>query len=364
MLKSLLGTLILLFTCFTYHPLAAANQQKGLFVTVLQEPQTLSSRKEIAKLISFSQQAGIKNIFIQVYRANKSWFASAIADQTPYLSCRESAGEDPLQLLISQAHEHGIKVYAWMNMLSLGENKNAPLLKKYGESILTTNRTRKKRLEDYKIDSQYFLEPGDTRVHKELSGIVEEVVRSYPELDGLLFDYIRYPDVEPDYGYTKENLRAFQEKTGISRPDAAMPQWQGWKRAQVNGLLDELCRKVRGLQPGMAVTATGCSSYSRAYYEAFQDWPSWLKNRTVDYVVFMSYESGLSDYRAAIAGAKEKTPDFSKVMLTVGAYKQLKSPGKFGQQLRACEDAASGGCIIFHYGSLVDAPALADEVKQ
>ncbi len=103
----------------------------GMLVTVLQDPVTLGSRAEIEKLVKFAKDNRIDTIFMQAYRANKSYFPSKVGDSTPYDVCAGNVGEDPLGLLIKRSHAEGIKVYAWLNMMSLGENKNAHLIKKY-----------------------------------------------------------------------------------------------------------------------------------------------------------------------------------------------------------------------------------------
>ena len=72
--------------------------------------------------------------------------------------------EDPVGLLIKQAHAQGIQVHAWINFLSLGNNTNAYFIKKYGTEVLSRNLKAKNKIEDFKIDHQYFLEPGDWRV--------------------------------------------------------------------------------------------------------------------------------------------------------------------------------------------------------
>ena len=48
-----------------------------------------------------------------------------------------------------------------------------------------------------------------------LARIVEELLRAYPDLDGIQFDYIRYPDLYPHYGYTKVNMQRFTKASGI-----------------------------------------------------------------------------------------------------------------------------------------------------
>jgi len=353
--------LLFVFCALLFCPCPAAGQeafQRCLFVTVLQDPPVLSNRQEITRLIDFAKQARMDILFVQIYRANQSWFPSAIADSAPYDDAMRRLAEDPLKLLMKQAHESGIRVYAWLNMLSLGDNKNARLLNKYGPEILTRNRSPKRKLQDYKIDSQYFMEPGDPRVRRELAGIVEEILAAYPELDGILFDYVRYPDPSPDYGYTPMNMERFRKATGRDTAGKSDQAWQDWKRAQVTELLQELVEKVRALRPGAGVAATGCAPYIRAYAEAFQDWPSWLSSGLVDFVTFMSYSSDAEEFEKFVLDAQGKVSDFSKVMIGVPAYKLAASPWVFVRQLRFCAQSGSGGFCVFHYGSVEEHPSL------
>ncbi len=355
--KFLLFTFCVFFLC----PSFAAGEdafQRCLFVTVLQDPPVLSSRQEITRLIDFAKEARTDILFVQIYRANQAWFPSTIADPAPYDDARRRLSEDPLKLLIKQAHRSGIRVYAWLNMLSLSNNKNARLLNKYGPEILTRNLNAKKKLQDYRIDSQYFLEPGDLRVRRELAGIVGEILTAYPELDGILFDYVRYPDPSPDYGYTPMNMERFRKATGREIAGKNDPAWQTWKRTQVTELLRELVEKTRAMRPGIGVAATGCAPYIRAYAEAFQDWPSWVKTGLVDFVTFMSYSPDAEEFEKSVRNAKSKVADFTKVMVGVPAYKLAASPWILVRQMRFCAESGSGGFCVFHYGSVEEHPAL------
>jgi uncharacterized lipoprotein YddW (UPF0748 family) len=340
------------------------TQSACLLVTQLQEPSALSSQKEISKLINLSKKSGVKFIFIQVYRANKAWFPSRNADMSPYHSCFKSSAEDPLQLLIEQAHLKDIKVCAWFNLVSLNNNSSAPILKKYGLDILTRNLKEKKKVGDYKIDNQYFLEPGDLRVRKELVSVVEEVLQSYPELDGILFDYIRYPDVHPDYGYTKTNMERFRNKTGLQKIDKDSLAWKDWKRRQVTELLGILVKKARTIRPGIQVGATGCAPYVRAYYEAYQDWPSWIRDNFVDFVFLMSYPDDIKEFNKNIQDAKKRVGDFKKIYIGLPAYKLVHLAEVFRQELQAVKASGAGGYGIFHYASLLENPDFIRILKE
>lgn len=336
----------------------ATGNNRGLFVSLIQNPPTLTSREAILELVAFAKEARVKILFIQIYRANKAWFPSKVGDVAPYEAALKALGEDPFELLIREAHGAGIEVHAWLNMLSLSTNEEAPILKKYGPDILTQNLEPKKTIADYKIDNQYFLEPGDTRVRKELVEMVGEIVRTYPALDGIQFDYIRYPDSHPRYGYTPINMERFKKATGLKKIREGSRAWTDWKRTQVTELLSLLIQSARAIRPGIQVSATGCMSYARALHEAFQDWPSWANSGLVDFVTVMNYSADPAEYARWNEVAKAKVTDFKKLYFGVGAYKLLNSPEIFEEEWRSCE--ASGGelCAVFHYGSLLEKPAL------
>ena len=358
--------LLLYFLCLLFIFLPPVKSQpllqRGLFVSVIQDPPVLSSREEIEKLIHFTKKARIQILFVQIYRANKAWFPSKISNSAPYEASLKSVSEDPFALLIREAHASGIKVHAWINLLSLSGNGDAKLLKKYRTEILTRNLKKKKSLEDYKIDNQYFLEPGDLRVREELSGIVEEILRTYPALDGVQFDYIRYPDKNPAYGYTKINVERFKKATGLKRVEEDSRIWKDWKRDQVTGLLELLVKKTRAIRPDIQISTTGCMPYSRAYHEAFQDWPSWLERHLVDFVTIMSYIKSVPEFERYMTDAKKKVSDFSKVNIAIGAYALEQSPGTFKEEFQLCEKIGGGACVVLHYGSLLENPALASSL--
>jgi len=332
---------------------------RALFVSVIQKPPVLSSRTDIIKLIDYAKQAGIKILFVQIYHGGKAWFPSKIADDSFYKDYLKSLHEDPFSLLIQKAHAQGIEVHAWLNLMSLGGNKDAIFLKKYGTDILTRNQNKKTSLDDFKIDNQYFLEPGDPRVRDDLGKIVKEILLTYPDLDGIQFDYIRYPDVHPHYGYTKINMERFKKVYPLENITENNLIWQNWRRAQVTEVLTKLVSIVRSQRPKMQVSTTGCMPYARAYYEANQDWAFWINSGLIDFVTVMDYATDLKVYERWVKALKEKVKDESKMKLTVGAEKLVLLPQIFEQEFVSCE-SMSPTCVVFHYGNLFESPAIKD----
>lgn len=317
--------------------------EKGLFVTVLQRPVVVSDRKAIDRLIDYSRRNGYTTLYVQVYRANQAWFPSKHAQTM----------KSEMPYLLERAHAAGLKVHGWMNLLSLSANTNAPLLKKYGESILTKNPSKKWGLASYRIDNQYFLEPGDPRVADELAAIVEELLAAYPALDGVQFDYIRYPDVKPAYGHTEINLSRYK-RSGGTDPDEKNPIWRKWKRTQVTSLVWRLRQAARAARPHIQVSTTGLMSYERAREEAFQDWKEWVDNGLVDFVTLMAYTEDDDQFARYLKDAERRLPEHpSKVNVAVGAYKLKRKPAQYKKQWDLCEDRSFRSCVALDYESLL-----------
>lgn len=351
---------LLSFLCVIPEVRSEPSAERQLFVSVIQHPQTLSSKSAIQELVAFAVKSRVRVLFVQIYRADQAWFPSRLADDQPFREILRSEGEDTFAYLIREAHAAGLEVHAWLNLLSLSTNQEASILKKHGPSVLTRKPgTEKKKIEDYLIDNQYFLEPSDSRVRDYLLGLVEEVILAYPDLDGIQADYIRYPDSEPFYGYTEENLARFKTFSGIQEVNESTPGWKDWRRGQVTELVEMLSKKAKELRPGIVFSTTGCAPYSRAYHEAFQDWALWIEKGYVDYVTMMSYPLDPLDLEENIMGARARAEGLGKVNVGIGAYKMLKNPALFDQHWSLCEASDARGCTVFHYGNLLENPELA-----
>lgn len=339
---------------------ASVDVGRGMFVSVLDANPILADKQKIQQLIEFSKKAGIKTLFVQVYRANKAWFPSSVADSSPYTHALQMVGEDAFALLIRKAHENGIAVHAWVNLLSLSKNQDAYILKKFGPSILTKNKDPKGGLDDYKIDNQFFLEPSDPRVKRVLLTVVTEILRRYRELDGIQFDYIRYPDVHPFYGYSPYNMQHYKKATGVTAILEDDPRWKQWKRDNVTHLLQALVRKARSIKRDIHLSTTGCVSYVRAHDEALQDWPRWLNDHVVEFVTMMSYPIEIADFEKNIIDFKKHVNDFKDVNIAVGAYKLVDHPDIFMKQFDVCQQAKARSCVVFHYSSVLESPSMGE----
>lgn len=343
---------------------AHAAPRKALFVSVIQDPPVLTDRRAIDELVDYSKTAGVDTLYVQVYRENKAWFASKVGDDSFYRKAMETVGEDPFALLIRRAHERGIQVHAWVNLLSVGANKQARILEKHGARVLTRNASPKKFLDDYRIDNQFFLEPGDPRVSDAMAAMVGEVVRAYPDLDGVQLDYIRYPDWKPPYGRTRVNEERYKKATGARTIDEKSEAWINWRKEQVTGLVRRLSETAHAIRPELDVTTTGLTPYSRANLESSQDWKAWVDDGLIPYVTLMAYTADAAAFQKYIDDARRQFGTLERCNIAVAAYKLTGQPAAFDVQWRAAEDAGFRSVAVFHYGNLLENPELQSSLKQ
>lgn len=357
-------TVLFLSVFFTFlHCAYSQTTGRALFVSVIQEPSVFSSLDSINQLIYFSKKTKIQTLFVQIYRENKAWFPSLVGDSRPYQENQARLGFDPFKKLIEKAHEQGMEVHAWANLMSLGANDQSPLLQKYGPDILTRNSKDKQTLDDYKIDHQFFLEPGDERIQQELLTLVEEITTAYPNLDGIQFDYIRYPDWHPRYGYTSANMDRFQRATG-QHADEQNDAWRQWKRDQVTSLLTKLIARARRTNPSIQVSTTGLVAYSRANLEAFQDWKTWLQKDLIDFVTLMCYSPSNRKLKNYIQDAQSTLGDLKKVNIAIGVYKLVHFPKALDRQWKTAETTGERNATLFHYGNFLENPILVRSLLQ
>jgi len=354
---------------------------KGVWVTVFSEKKVMYSREGVLNLIESCKKTGINEIYLQLYRAGQAYYDSRISDRTKYDEIvKEAGGIDTIDLLLEEAKRNDIKVFAWINVLSLAQNKKAPILTKYGNSVLTKDqylrtsiRTDEVNKSDkyYLRDDQIFLEPGDPRVTEYLVSIAGEIVDRYPLMSGMHLDYIRYPHPVPfvpgsrfnkyglTYGYGELNMKRFEETTKLDPISAANNEnisyrWDDWKREQVTNLVAKISKNIKDRSKTLLVSCAVMPSPERAYSVAFQDWSLWLEKEIVDYVILMNYtrDDRLAEetVRSALAHKGK-----GKIFVGIGAFLLKNDPEMFLRQYAIISSLNPDGIVLFSYDEVPNA---------
>jgi len=356
----------------------------GLWVLCEGSQRVLEHPGRVAGLLADARRLGVTDLFVQVYRNGRAWFDSTAADAAPFAAARDADGQDPLRALIHAAHAEGLRVHAWVNVLSLGSNREAPVLKDLGPAAVQVDRRGRSMLDYPQLelpapDSQFlrlgtpalWLDPGAPGVAERLAGTFAELAARYPELDGLHLDYIRHPDVLPfspgsrfdvglDYGYGAATRARFAGQTGLPAPlgppGASANAWDGWRREQVTALVRAIRDAVRREQPTLVLSAAVWPFPERSYFSVYQDWPGWLDDGLLDFAVPMLYTTDdrffLTELRAYHGIASDR------IWVGLGSWLFADAPDRAANQLHKARAAGLAGVSLFSHDAFAEHPAL------
>jgi uncharacterized lipoprotein YddW (UPF0748 family) len=367
-------------------PVAAVSApRRALWVLAEGARRVLDDPQRIPGLIADAKALGATDLFVQVYRGGRAWYDSALADATPWRRARDASGVDPLAQLLEQAGAAGLRVHAWVNVLSLSQNPRAPIVAQLGRDAVLVDR-RGRSLLDYPAfevpppDRTYYrmgtpgvyLDPGAPGVAEWLVALFGELVTRYPALSGLHLDYIRYPDVLPfvpgsrfgvglDFGYGAPSRERFVQETGKRAPfrDSIVnaDAWDDWRRERVTALVREIARAARTQRPGITMSAAVWSYSERAYLTLQQDWIAWLEEGSLDFAVPMAYtrDDRLLRYQAEhFAGL----PIADRIWVGLGTWLFAGEPQRALAQIRLVQSAGVRDIALFSYDSIASEPAL------
>jgi uncharacterized lipoprotein YddW (UPF0748 family) len=367
-------------------PAAPPPAHRGLWVLCQGSQRVLDHPERIPALLADAADLGATDLFVQVYRGGRAWFDSSRADPTPFLRNRDAAGGDTLAALLAQAHAAGLRVHAWVNVLNLADNREAPLVRDLGRSAVLVDQAGRSLLDYPGLDVPppdrrwqrlgtpgVWLDPAAPGVAERLTETFAELLARYPQLDGLHLDYIRYPDVLPfspgsrfgvglDLGHGEPTRRRFRDETGLEAPRPPdrlgnAERWDAWRRDRVTELVRHIAAAARAARPGLAMSAAVWADADRAYLAAGQDWRRWLEEGLLDFAAPMAYtlDTRLFGYQVDALSGSVFGP---RTWIGIGAWLFAKRPAGAVEQVNLARGAGAPGLVLFSWDSIADAPEL------
>ena len=198
---------------------------------------------------------------------------------------------DQIARCVTAARKHGLEVHVWKVNYNLS---TAPrdFVKKLREAGRTQVSAGGEPI-DWLCPSQ----PENLKL--ELESMLE-VARKY-DVDGLHFDYIRYPDGE--HCYCDGCRQRFEAQSG--KPVTRWPadchrgprrdEYRDWRCRQITQLVEAVHREARKLKPKIKISAAVFGAYPSCRESVGQDWVQWVKAGYLDFLCPMDYsESDLS----------------------------------------------------------------------
>ncbi len=292
------GRLLLLLCVLVFAQVACAKDEyRVLWVDLFHAG--LRSQAEADTMLKTARDAGYNTVVIEVRKACDAYYESSIEPKNPEVQ----AGFDPLAYIIEQAHRAPrMEVHAWLVTYrarisgdSMWKNP-AHVFQQHPEWISEKSNGTK-----VGPNSTYFLDPGVPQVTDYNLTVVRDILSRY-DVDGITFDYLRYPDYDGagnEWGYNPIALARFNKLYGrTGKPSASDPQFSEFRRKQISDHTRKIYAHVRAWRPRVKIGAAtitwgGLSENfkgSSAYSNIMQDWETMALEGWLDVIMPMNYK--------------------------------------------------------------------------
>jgi uncharacterized lipoprotein YddW (UPF0748 family) len=349
---------------------------------------SLTSPEKIKQLVKRAVDGGFNTLIVQVRGRGDAYYHSRWEPRAETLA-EQKDSFDPLELAIKEAHRAGLTVHAWLNTALVANMDELPKSQKHPiyerPEWLMVPRALAARLYNLNPrDANYlaeivnyskgdrsqleglYLSPANPAVKEHLYSIWIDVLEHY-QVDGLHFDYVRYPNVGFDYSRTSlERFRAIIERTlgegerklldSVGERDPlvyvnAFPQaYAQFQRDQVTEIVERVHFGVKARRPEALISAAVFANDEDAYNNRFQDWKQWLRRGIIDVACPMAYTPDTETFRKQIVVAVGAA-NGHQVWAGIGAYRI--PPESTVEKIRVARELGAQGFILFSYDSLV-----------
>lgn len=276
----------------------------------------IRSPQEVEDLIQAAARAHLNTLFVQVRRRGDALYTKGI--EPPLDDPAYDPSFDALASVVEAAHRAGLQVHAWMNATPVWRDEAPPkdprhVFNRHGPALAgDDNWFTASPVGEHRFPVGYFLDPGHPAAAAYLVDVYLSVVRNYP-VDGIHFDYIRYPETDDrlprgaGVGYNAVALSRFRRAT--RRTDTPAPgdeAWMAWRRKQVTNLVRRIAIEAKAINPRIQISAAlipwGAPPTSeRDFADAapmqrvFQNWQGWMREGLIDLAVPMNYARETDD---------------------------------------------------------------------
>ncbi|MCX7818982.1 MAG: family 10 glycosylhydrolase [Kiritimatiellae bacterium] len=254
---------------------------------------------------------------------------------------------DALAECLAAARRYHLEVHAWRVNWNLGPAPRPFIERLRAEGRLQRGRGGAQR--PWLCPSH----PDNRRLEVEA---MVEIARRY-NVNGLHFDYIRYPDA--DHCVCDGCRARFEESTGRrvqNWPDDLWSdqwrsEWNEWRRRQISLVVEEVHRRARAARPGLKLSAAVFRNWERDRHGVAQDWKLWCERGWLDFVCPMNYTDDAVQFELLVrrqrawAGAVPLCPGIG-----ASAVSPRLTAMDVTEQIRIAERAGAAGFVVFNYG--------------
>ncbi len=344
---------------------------------------SITSATKVRQVVDFAAKNGYTDLFVQVRGRGDAYYNSQIVPRSTLLP---RGDYDPLADIIPLAHAQGIKVHAWVNMYLSWSARTLPpdpshIVNQHPEWVEVNGRG-KNDLEFLNQNGKngregIYLSPLNDEVNAHLLSVINELVQNY-QLDGIHLDYIRFQD--RDYGYNRSGRKKFLMQYNVDpitlgngkgsywyrlNPDDKEKYWLFWnafRRDELTKFISDIHASIQSIQPSVKLSAAVKPNPEVARSRFFQDWPTWIQNGSMEFVIPMNYASADIDFKRCLTMMKKEKLNNDQIFMGIATYNQNSFTS--ASKIAHSREAGFQNLIIFSYDTYEKDPRYFDQIHR
>ncbi|MEI6500644.1 MAG: family 10 glycosylhydrolase, partial [Armatimonadota bacterium] len=250
---------------------------------------------------------------------------------------------DQIAQCVAAGKKYGIEVHPWKVNWNLS---NAP------KEFVDQMRAEKRMLVNSKGETEPWLCASNPKNLQLEIDTMLEVALNY-DVDGVHFDYIRYPHndgcfcdgcrerFEAKLGRKVENWPADCQK-------ALREEWMQFRCDNITALVKAVSEQAHKAKPGLKISAAVFSNYPNCKYEVGQDWVKWCKAGYLDFVCPMNYFEGNTQFANTVANQLAWVGNSVPLYSGIGSF--INTDDNSVAQMELARAAGADGFILFNMG--------------
>ena len=255
---------------------------------------------------------------------------------------------DQIRECVAACRKYGLQIYVWKVDWNLGSAAPEEFVDKMRqEGRLQADATGK--------EERWLCPSHPANQQLEIAAMLE-VVRNY-DVDGVHFDYIRYPDAE--HCFCAGCRERFQKACGVKvahwpqdvlADGPLRQQWLDWRRSNITAVVKAVSEQAHAIKPKIKISAAVFPNWDTDRDTVGQDWKLWCDKGYMDFVCPMDYTPFNTQFENMVAKQVEwagRVPCYPGLGVSV-------SPGRFGpdrviEQIEITRRYKTRGFVIFNY---------------
>ena len=349
---------------------------------------TMASPQTVKEMVSRAKADGFTDLIVQVRGRGDAYYNSRIEPRADELAGQPTTF-DPLALAVEEAHRAGLRVHAWINIYVVANIEELPeskahLIYQHPEWLMVPREIAKElyavdpknpeylqRLVEFTRANRIELEglytsPAHPEVKENLVKIWMDVAERYG-VDGLHFDYVRYPNANFDYSRAAldlfrgeiEKILSPEERLELAKQFTLDPltyvstfpaEFANFQRRQVTDLVERVYKGTKAVKPYAIVSAAVFANEEDAARSRFQNWREWMRLGCLDVACPMAYTPDTEAFRRQITNAM-KLSSGRQIWAGIGIHKQPAESAV--EKIHVARELGAQGFILFSYDSSV-----------